>query len=318
MTYLDRWRELRTDVRRLLPGARSVVVVAHAYRQVPEQDRTSARGQEAQDDKVTSRQGDEATDGREAHSAIRDPRSAIGRVAQYAWGRDYHRVIRKKLHRLVDALRRAVAEPFEARVCVDTAPLVEREIAAAAGVGWIGKNTLVLHPELGSFFFLGAIVTTLELAPSMPMADHCGSCTRCLAACPTGALTAAYQMDARRCISYLTIEHRGPIDEELQPLMGDWLYGCDVCQDVCPHNGPAPPAREPAYRPAGNPLVPAAGVEQVLRMDASDWAKALAGSAMKRATLPMLQRNARIVGANAAGRRTAIGQDGGDEAAPFS
>lgn len=266
MDYLHRHVETRLDPRRLLPGARSVIVVAHSYSQ-PWPERTK--------------------DG-----------SPRGRVAMYAWGRDYHRVVRKKLHALVDQMRKGLDEPFEARVCVDTAPLLEREWAASAGIGWIGKNTLVLDTALGSYFFLGAVVTTLELEPDAPITDHCGRCTRCLEACPTGALDRPYEMDASKCISYLTIEHREDVPEALQPLIGDWVYGCDLCQQVCPHNQRVLTTSEADY--AVRPPAPYPSLTELMHWRPDDYDKALCGSAMRRATLPMLQRNARIALANAA------------------
>jgi epoxyqueuosine reductase len=260
MQYLHRHVETRLDPRRLLPGARSVIVVAHAYHQ-PWPDRPA-------DDR------------------------ARGRVAMYAWGRDYHRVMRKKLYALVDRMRADLDDPFAARVCVDTAPLLERELAAAAGVGWIGKNTLVMNTQLGSYFFLGAVVTTLELAPDTPITDHCGRCARCLQACPTGALDRPYEMDASKCISYLTIERRDDVPAPLRPRVGDWIYGCDVCQEVCPHNHRVPVAGEADYAP--RPPTPYPVLTEVLRWTPADYDHALRGSAMRRATLAMLQRNARI------------------------
>lgn len=277
MQYLARYRELRADPRQLLPGAQSVIVVADVYRQP---DSASAG-------RLPATLHDEAAT------------AARGKVARYAWGRDYHRVLRKKLHRLVDGLRACLPEPFEARSCVDTAPILEREWAAASGIGWIGKNTLVLSQELGSFFFLGEIVTTLELEPTPVAEDRCGTCTRCLEACPTRALTAPYQMDATRCISYLTIEHRGDIDPAMQRAMGDWVYGCDICQDVCPYNRRPPAASEPAYGiQQRNPLVPTASLNVLASWDQAAYDEHLAGSAMKRASLSMLQRNATIARAN--------------------
>lgn len=263
MNYLEKWHHLRTDPRRLLAGARSIIVVADNYRQRDSGSKADSTG---------------------------------ARVAQYAWGRDYHRVIRRKLEQLVADMHDAIPEWFETRICVDTAPLIEREFAAAAGIGWIGKNTLVMHQELGSYFFLGAIVTTLELVPTPPTIDHCGTCTRCLDACPTGALDQPYQMDATRCISYLTIEHRGPIDAARAVEIGDWLYGCDICQEVCPHNRKAPASTEPAYAPLEhNPLAPSANAETLLEWTPDAYTEALRGSAMKRASLDMLRRNAEIV-----------------------
>jgi len=265
MDYLGRHLEARLDARALLDGARSVIVAVLNYHQrAPRQAECSPPPPD-------------------------DP--PRGRVAMYAWGEDYHQVVRERLTRMVDRLRPAIDEPFEARVCVDTSPILEREWAAAAGVGWIGKNTLVLHPDLGSYFFLGEIVTTLELAGDAPMTDHCGTCTRCLEACPTGAFPAPYQMDASRCISYLTIELREDIPDEFHAGIGDWLFGCDVCQEVCPHNREAPISTAFGVRPPG----PHPRLRDILMCEPSDYAAQLRGSAMKRAKLGMLKRNAVIV-----------------------
>ena len=214
----------------------------------------------------------------------------------YAWGDDYHDVVKRKLFALADRMRLDLTEPFEAKACVDTAPLLEREAAAAAGIGWIGKNTMVLDHRLGSYFFLGALVTTLELAVDEPVADHCGSCTACLDACPTDAFPAPYEMDASRCISYLTIEHRGDISKAFQEMMGDWIFGCDVCQEVCPFNRDAPETREPRFAirsPAPDPKL-----EDVLGWSLDDYRRQLRGSAVKRAKLDMLKRNAKIAREN--------------------
>jgi epoxyqueuosine reductase len=170
--------------------------------------------------------------------------------------------------------------------------LLERELAAAAGIGWIGKNTMVLHQEMGSYFFLGEIVTTLDLACDSPVPDRCGSCTRCLDACPTNALREPYRMDASLCISYLTIEHRAEIPATLAPAVGDWVYGCDVCQEVCPYNRDAPVATEPAF--AVRPPGPFPILAELLRWSDDDYRRTLRNSAMKRAKLAMLRRNARI------------------------
>jgi epoxyqueuosine reductase len=218
----------------------------------------------------------------------------------YAWGRDYHRVIKDKLHAVIDQLRARLTEPFEARACIDTAPLLERELAMQAGIGWIGKNTLVLHEELGSYLFLGEIVTTLPLVPDAPAIDHCGSCTRCLEACPTQAFPAPYEMDARRCIAYHTIERRSDIPSDFHGAIGEWLFGCDICQEVCPFNRGAPLTSEQQL--TGGPLRSALPLAEVAAWGDEDYHKALRGSAIKRARLDMLQRNARIVAANLSAR----------------
>ena len=186
---------------------------------------------------------------------------------------------------------------FETKACVDTAPLLEREFAAAAGIGWIGKNTMVLNERIGSYFFLGAIVTTLELVPDEPATDHCGTCTACLTACPTGAFPAPYEMDASRCISYLTIEHRTEIDGSLAARMEDWVFGCDVCQEVCPHNRRAPHTTEPRFVP--RPPIVNPVLDELLEWSTEDYRRNLRGSAMRRARLDMLQRNAEIARRNA-------------------
>jgi len=266
MDYLHRYLDERLDPSKLLEGARCVIMVAYSYKQ-------EAPG------RPTGR-----------------PR---GRVSMYAWGADYHKVMKRKLFDLADRMRNSIDEPFESKACVDTTPLLEREVAAAAGIGWIGKNTLVMNETLGSYFFVGALVTTLDLAADTPAMDHCGTCTACLDACPTGAFPAPYEMDASRCISYLTIEHRGEIDPQLHKAMGDWIFGCDVCQQVCPHNRHAPPTTAPrfAIREPG----PTLKLDELLDWTTADYAEKLRGSAIKRAKLGMLQRNARIALSNATG-----------------
>jgi epoxyqueuosine reductase len=185
---------------------------------------------------------------------LRNDSEPRGWISRYAWGDDYHEVLQEKLKELMAALRERFNEPFDARVYADTGPLHERIFAKYAGLGWLGKNTLLLNQRLGSWIFLGAILTTLDLAPTLedgvlPPPDLCGSCRRCIEACPTQAFVEPYVMDARRCISYLTIELRGPIPDELREPVGNHVFGCDICQDVCPWNRRAPISASEEFRP---------------------------------------------------------------------
>jgi epoxyqueuosine reductase len=184
------------------------------------------------------------------HAALDQPNpslNGVGKIARYALGEDYHVIIKDRLHTLADWLHAQVPE-VQTRCGVDTAPILEKELAARAGIGWMGKNTCIINTEMGSYVLLGQILTTLDLPTDSPVDDRCGSCTRCIEACPTQAITAPYQMDASRCISYLTIEHRGEVAEDLQGKIGNWMYGCDICQDVCPWNRKAPVTADPAFQ----------------------------------------------------------------------
>jgi len=267
MGYMANRFDERTQPATYLPGASSVVCVAMNYH-------------------VALQPGAQPDESSRLDQPIH------GRIARYALGDDYHELIKKRLHALADFIRE-ISPQAVTRCSVDTAPILERELAARAGIGWIGKNTCLIEPRIGSWVFLGEVITTLPLPADEPMADHCGTCTRCIDACPTQAITAPYQLDARRCISYLTIEHRGEISPELQAGIGDWLYGCDVCQDVCPHNPNAPSAIDPALRPR----FPTGrlDVREVSKWDDATYRAKLRQSAMKRIKLPLLHRNARIV-----------------------
>jgi epoxyqueuosine reductase len=266
MGYLHRNVDLRCDPAQILPGAKSIVCTAVSYKRVEPPPADRAAG-------------------------------PTGRVSGYARGRDYHVVLRGMLEALRREMQRAIDTPFESRAFVDTGPLIERELAAAAGLGWIGKNTMLMHERLGSFLFLGEIATTLELAPDGPATDHCGTCTRCLDACPTNAFPAPYQLDASRCISYLTIEHRGDVQPDLARQTGDWVYGCDVCQDVCPFNAKAPLGRGAELAeeriPARVPLVP------LTALTSGDYRRLTEGTAARRASRQMWQRNAAVALNNA-------------------
>ena len=209
-------------------------------------------------------------------------------VARYAWGEDYHAVIEPRLRTLADTIA-SLAPGTVSRAYVDTGPLLERDLAARAGLGWIGKNTMLLHPDLGSFFFIGVVLTTAELEPDAPLPDRCGSCTRCLDACPTGAFVEPYVLDARRCIAYLTIEHRGPIPPSSGPALGAWTFGCDVCQDVCPWNGRAPVTSEAAFGPRRHPPL-----AELLALGEAAYLEGFRGSPLKRARREGLARNAAI------------------------
>lgn len=262
MEWLAKDPAKRADPSQALPGARSIIMVADLY-------------------------------------ASRETAQS-GNIAKYARGDDYHKVIKKRLHQLADDLR-AEHPDAEFRAFVDTAPVLEREHAARAGLGWIGKHTLLIHPKFGSYLLLGGILTTLKLEPPASQRtspDHCGTCTRCIDACPTDAITPR-SVDATRCISYLTIEHREPIDESLRAPTADagYLFGCDICQDVCPHP-PHPPTPSPEQRepnPAYESRHDSFDILDLLGWTEDDRREAFFKSAMKRAKLPMLKRNALLL-----------------------
>jgi epoxyqueuosine reductase len=225
--------------------------------------------------------------------------SPAGPVARYARGDDYHDVMLEKLGALQEWLATELGRPVHGKAYVDTGPLLERDLARRAGLGWFGKNTNLINPEIGSFFFLGALLVELELEPDDPFqADRCGTCTRCLEACPTQAFAAPRVLDATRCISYLTIELKGEIPEALREPMGGLLYGCDICQDVCPWNVSfAQELREQALAPRAALSAPDARplAREVLSMDDDTFRVAFKGSPMKRTKRRGLARNAAVV-----------------------
>ncbi len=224
-----------------------------------------------------------------------------GRVSRYAWGEDYHRILRERLKKLGDFLH-AELPGCRSRIVVDTAPLLERDFARLAGIGWIGKNTMLINKWTGSWLFLGALLTDAELEYDTPHeASHCGTCTRCLDACPTDAFAGPYQLDSRRCTSYLTIELRGSIPESLRPGVENWLFGCDVCQDVCPWNRKAPPSNEPGFDPRtsdGN-----VDLVRLLEMNDDELTAAISGTTLTRTRLRGLRRNAAIILGNSGSPR---------------
>lgn len=265
MAYLEGSADRRGDVRRVLPSARTVIVTATVYNT------------------------------RQPYSVEHaDPSRAD--IARYAWGDDYHAVVGRRLEALVAWMREAAGEPFEARAYVDTGPVQERVYARHAGVGWIGKNSCVISPDLGSFFFLGEVICSLALDVDRPAFDQCGSCTLCLEACPTQALVAPGVLDSARCISYLTIEHRGDIPEGLRPAIGAHVYGCDVCQEVCPWNGGAAVSSDPHWQP--RPAWDRPALVELLDRSDDDLRASLRGSPMKRAKIAGLRRNVEIASAN--------------------
>lgn len=259
MGYLQRGAELRGDTTRPEPGMVAALVVALDY------------------------------GGKEPSGAI----------ARYARGDDYHRVMWDRLDELLRWTRHEYGDEIRGRAYVDTGPILERDLARRAGLGWFGKNTLLINPEMGSCFFIGALFLNLPLTPDAPFtAEHCGTCTRCLDACPTQAFVTPGVLDARRCISYLTIEHRGEIAAEFHEAMHESLYGCDICQDVCPWNVRfARELREERFRPreafAGKDA--AALAREIIAMDEVRYREVFKDSAMTRAKLSGLQRNAAVV-----------------------
>lgn len=262
MDYLRQHLELKQSPAALLPDVRSVVAVTLNYNQP------------------------------------NPPQAGAPKIARYARGRDYHKVLRGKLRSLAAWIERE-HPGSQCRVCVDSAPILEREYAHRAGLGWFGKNTMLIDSRTGSWFFIGILLTTAEFEPDAPSLGGCGACTRCIDACPTGAIiqeNGRWQVDARRCVSYLTIEHRGVFSAEQSAMVGDWTFGCDVCQEICPFNQPRPtqPRRAPVTTEADflgrDPWPP---LTEVAEMGEERWDELTRGSAIRRTTLDGIRRNAR-------------------------
>ena len=258
MGYLPRSAERRSDVRRVLPSARSVIVTGTLYN----------CGQ------PYSLERSDAT---------------RGEVARYAWSPDYHQVIGGRMNALLEWMKTQTADPFEARAYVDTGPVQERVYAHYAGLGWIGKNTCVIHPELGSWLLLGAIICSLPLEPDEPALEQCGTCTLCLDACPTGAFAAPYELDATRCVSYLTIEYRGSIPERHRAAIGNHLFGCDVCQEVCPWNASPVNVANPSW--SSREELNVMSLIDLWRRTDEELAAFIGDTAMSRAGVRGLRRN---------------------------
>jgi len=258
MTYLHRSARKRADVRRVLPSAQTVIVTGTLYN--------------------TDR----------PYSTECADRGRAG-IARYAWGDDYHEVIGQRMEALLAWMRAQSPEPFEARAYVDTGPVQERVYAMHAGIGWIGKNSCVINPEIGSWIFLSAIICSLPLEVDAPSLDQCGTCTLCIEACPTQAIVAPGVLDATRCISYLTIELKSDIPTERRGGVGSHVYGCDICQEVCPWNAAAPRSADPAWQPRA--VWDRVDLLTLSRRTDDDLTAALRGSAMQRTGVRGLRRN---------------------------
>ena len=263
MHYLHRSAERRADVRAVMPAARSVIVLGTVYNVE-----------------------------RPYSVEIGDPSTAL--IARYAWGDDYHDVIARRMTALTEWMRERAGRDFEARAYVDTGPVQERVYAQYAGIGWIGRNTCLINPDLGSWVFLSEILCSLPLAPDTPALDQCGTCTLCLEACPTGAIVEPYVLDSTRCLSYLTIELKGSIPEAQRNAIGSHAYGCDICQDVCPWN-----LRAATDAAAASPWLPRAtfdapSLATLWRTPDSELHQSLRGSAMTRAGVRRLRRNVAV------------------------
>jgi epoxyqueuosine reductase len=270
MRWMARTAERRADVRHVVPGAQSVIVTGTLYNtDRPYSDQLSPD---------------------------------LARISRYAWGNDYHDVLKERLDALLAWMREQSGAPFDARAYVDTGPVQERVYAQYAGLGWIGKNTCLISPELGSWLFLGEIICTLALEPDTQGLEQCGSCTRCLEACPTRALVEPGVLDSNRCLSYLTIELRSEIPAEHRRALGSHIYGCDICQEVCPYNRPAPRSAAGEWQPRGGLDLPR--LVDLWRQSDAELRRVTKGGPMTRAKVAGLRRNLAV----------AIGNSGDAEA----
>lgn len=268
MTYMERNRELRKHPEKLLPGTLRIISVRMDYLPPNHQSK----------------------------EILTDKNKAY--ISRYALGRDYHKVIRKRLTTLAEKINAALPDfAHHYRAFADSAPVFERHLAAKAGIGWTGKNTMILNNHAGSWFFLGELFTNIPLPVDQPVSSHCGSCTACIDVCPTQAIIAPYQIDARKCISYLTIEHKESIDPELRPLMGNRIYGCDDCQLFCPWNKFAKPTQEKDFQPRHN--LKDADLVELFLWDEATFLKKTEGSAMRRIGYTQWLRNIAIALGNA-------------------
>jgi len=258
MAYLARSADRRADVRRVMPSARTVIITATNYNTDRPYSTESANAAQA-------------------------------KIARYAWGDDYHDVVGARLEALVAWMHESANEPFEARAYVDTGPVQERVYAQHAGVGWIGKNTCVINPDVGSWMFLSEIICSLTLECDRPSFDQCGTCTLCIEACPTKAIVAPGVLDSTRCISYLTIELKGEIPPALAPSIGNHVYGCDICQEVCPWNQTAAVSNDPVWQ--ARPEWDGVSVNALAARSDDELRTALRGSAMQRTKVAGLRRN---------------------------
>lgn len=259
MDWMERWQEKRRDVLQLAPWAKSVVSVAQNY-YTPQK-----------------------------HSAEKQ----TAKISRYAWGQDYHKIIKKKLKQALVEMKEADPQ-LEGRLCVDTAPIMDKLWAQKAGIGWQGKHTNIITREMGSWVFLGELILNMAFEYDLPATDHCGSCTACIEACPTDAIVEPYVLDGSRCISYLTIEYRGKeLPDEFKGKMDNWAFGCDICQDVCPWNRFAVETAEQRYQPEDGNVTPA--ISELENLSAADFKKRFKKSPVSRTGWDGLKRNARFL-----------------------